>query len=198
MAAAVSGLSPVIITVLMPMRRSSAEALFDAAFDDVFEIDDAQRRLPFGDDQRRAAALGDVFDGVADFAVHVAALAAARIDRWRRRPLCGFARPSKSTPLMRVWAENGMKFAPSSWMLRPRRPYFSLAKTTMLRPSGVSSASEASWAAVGQVADVHALAGMNSTAWRLPSVIVPVLSSSSTSTSPAASTARPDMAITLA
>ena len=39
---------------------------------------------------------------------------------------------------------------------------------------------------------------MNSTAWRLPSVIVPVLSSSSTSTSPAASTARPDMAITLA
>ena len=41
-------------------------------------------------------------------------------------------------------------------------------------------------------------AGWNATAWRLPSVIVPVLSSSSTSTSPAASTARPDMAITLA
>ena len=39
---------------------------------------------------------------------------------------------------------------------------------------------------------------MNSTACRLPIVIVPVLSSSSTSTSPAASTARPDMAITLA
>ena len=40
-------------------------------------------------------------------------------------------------------------------------------------------------------------AGMNSTAWRLPSVMVPVLSSSSTSTSPAASTARPDRASTL-
>ncbi len=39
---------------------------------------------------------------------------------------------------------------------------------------------------------------MNAVAWRLPSVIVPVLSSSSTSTSPAASTARPDMAMTLA
>ncbi len=38
---------------------------------------------------------------------------------------------------------------------------------------------------------------MNSVAWRLPSVIVPVLSSSSVSTSPAASTARPDMASTL-
>ena len=35
-------------------------------------------------------------------------------------------------------------------------------------------------------------------ACRFPSVIVPVLSSSSTSTSPAASTARPDMAITFA
>ena len=34
-------------------------------------------------------------------------------------------------------------------------------------------------------------------AWRLPSVIVPVLSSSSVSTSPAASTARPDIASTL-
>ena len=37
---------------------------------------------------------------------------------------------------------------------------------------------------------------MNSLAWRLPSVIVPVLSSSSTSTSPAASTARPLVAST--
>ena len=39
---------------------------------------------------------------------------------------------------------------------------------------------------------------MNVDAWRLPSVIVPVLSSSSTSTSPAASTARPEVAITFA
>ena len=39
--------------------------------------------------------------------------------------------------------------------------------------------------------------GMNSVAMRLPKVIVPVLSSSSVSTSPAASTARPEVAITL-
>ncbi len=39
--------------------------------------------------------------------------------------------------------------------------------------------------------------GMNAEAWRLPSVIVPVLSSSSTSTSPDASTARPESASTL-
>ena len=41
-------------------------------------------------------------------------------------------------------------------------------------------------------------AGRKATACRLPRVMVPVLSSSSTSTSPAASTARPDMAMTLA
>ena len=39
---------------------------------------------------------------------------------------------------------------------------------------------------------------MKRDAWRLPSVMVPVLSSSSTSTSPAASTARPEVAMTLA
>ena len=41
-------------------------------------------------------------------------------------------------------------------------------------------------------------AGRKAAAWRLPSVMVPVLSSSSTSTSPAASTARPEVAMTLA
>ena len=39
MAAAVSGLSPVIITVLMPILRKLREAFLDAAFDDVFEMD---------------------------------------------------------------------------------------------------------------------------------------------------------------
>ena len=41
------------------------------------------------------------------------------------------------------------------------------------------------------------MTGMNSDASRLPRVIVPVLSSSNVLTSPAASTARPDMASTL-
>ncbi|MDR8957034.1 hypothetical protein FEP76_05558 [Burkholderia multivorans] len=68
----------------------------------------------------------------------------------------------------------------------------------MLRPSGVSSASDESCAASASASSVTPGAGTNSDAWRLPSVIVPVLSSSSTSTSPAASTARPDVAITFA
>ena len=67
----------------------------------------------------------------------------------------------------------------------------------MERPSGVSSASDDSWAASATSASVVPLTGTNSDACRLPSVIVPVLSSSSVDTSPAASTARPDMASTL-
>jgi hypothetical protein len=75
--------------------------------------------------------------------------------------------------------------------------YFSFASTTMERPSGVSSDSDASCAASASSCSVTPDSGRNSVAWRLPSVIVPVLSSSSVSTSPAASTARPDIASTL-
>ena len=77
-----------------------------------------------------------------------------------------------------------------------RMPYC-LASTTIERPSGVSSASDASCAASARSASLTPSIGTNSVASRLPSVIVPVLSSSSTSTSPDASTARPDSASTL-
>ena len=102
-----------------------------------------------------------------------------------------------STPLMRLCAVNGMKLARSSARSRPRMPYFSLASTTMDRPSGVSSASEASCAASASSCSVTPRTGLNSVACRLPRVMVPVLSSRSVSTSPAASTARPDIASTL-
>ena len=68
----------------------------------------------------------------------------------------------------------------------------------MLLPSGVSSASDASNAARTSRPASTPGAARKATAWRLPCVIVPVLSINSTSTSPAASTARPDVAITLA
>jgi hypothetical protein len=80
---------------------------------------------------------------------------------------------------------------------RARSAYFSLARTTIERPSGVSSESEASCAASASSAASTPGSARNSVAWRLPSVIVPVLSSSKVSTSPAASTARPDIASTL-
>jgi hypothetical protein len=50
---------------------------------------------------------------------------------------------------------------------------------------------------IGQFLSVTPLTGRNSTACRLPSVMVPVLSSSSVLTSPAASTALPLIASTL-
>ena len=99
---------------------------------------------------------------------------------------------------MRVCAVNGTNVACGSRAIsRPRRLNFSLASTTMLRPSGVSSASEASCAASASRPAVHAGRGQEVGRLRLPSVIVPVLSSSSTSMSPAASTARPLIARTL-
>ena len=97
---------------------------------------------------------------------------------------------------MRVSALNGIKCAPISVTSRPRSPYFSLASTTIDRPSGVSSARLDSCAASASVSALAPSTGMNSVAMRLPSVIVPVLSSNSVSTSPAASTARPLIAST--
>ena len=77
-------------------------------------------------------------------------------------------------------------------------PNARLASATMLLPSGVSSPSEASSVASASCCCVTPATACSADACRLPNVIVPVLSSSSTSQSPAASTARPDVAITLA
>ena len=66
----------------------------------------------------------------------------------------------------------------------------------MLRPSGVSSVSEAMSAASASSFSACPPTGTKATACRLPRVIVPVLSSSRTLTSPAASIARPESAMT--
>ena len=67
----------------------------------------------------------------------------------------------------------------------------------MERPSGVSSASEARKEASARSRSLVPPTGNSAVARRLPKVMVPVLSSSSVSTSPAASTARPEVATTL-
>ena len=107
-------------------------------------------------------------------------------------------RPSQSIPLMRVSALKGMNDEPAgARMSLPRTPSVSLQRSTMLRPSGVSSAREESIAASARSALLTPSAGMNSVAILLPSVMVPVLSIRTTSTSPAASTALPLRAMTL-
>ena len=98
---------------------------------------------------------------------------------------------------MRVWAENGMTVVLPMSNFGSARPKSPLARATIERPSGVSSARlEASAAAARSWVETPST-GRSSVAIRLPNVIVPVLSSSSVSTSPAASTARPEVAMTL-
>ena len=83
-------------------------------------------------------------------------------------------------------------------MFLPLIPNRSFARITMLRPSGVSSARDDSWAASASSFPSLPSTGMNASACLFPKVMVPVLSRSSVSTSPAASIARPLMASTLA
>ena len=201
MAAAVSGLSPVIITVLMPIRRSWANRSFipplTISFRWITPSASPLRATTSGVPPVRAISSTTGFrscgKGQPKPWMYVIMASGAPL-----RMLV----PSRFTPLMRVCAVKGMKCAPDGASgptptARPRRPYCSFASTTMLRPSGVSSANDASCAASANARGSVWFTEMKATAWRLPSVIVPVLSSNSTSTSPAASTARPDNAITL-
>ena len=54
-ALAVSGLSPVIMTVRMPIARSCVETFAETLLDDVLELDDAERAVAVRDDERGAA-----------------------------------------------------------------------------------------------------------------------------------------------
>ena len=109
-------------------------------------------------------------------------------------------RRPRSTPLIRVCAVNGTKVAcASSPASRSRRPYCGLGQhddRAALRASrrpGRTAARRRPASSIGDAADRR----RTPLACRLPSVMVPVLSSSSVFTSPAASTARPHMASTL-
>ena len=70
MAAAVTGLSPVIITVRRPMRRRSAKRSFTPGLDHVLQVDDADQRAVLGHRQRRAAGAGDAVDGGGELGRH--------------------------------------------------------------------------------------------------------------------------------
>ena len=96
---------------------------------------------------------------------------------------------------MRVVALNATGVAPAG--VSSIRACFSRPNSRIERPSGVSSASEAINAARMARSSATPGAAMTSVAMRLPKVMVPVLSSSRVSQSPAASTARPEVASTL-
>ena len=195
--AAVSRLSPVTITVRMPIARRRSKRLAHALLDGVLEVDDAEHLRVARDGERRAALARDAVDRAVELGRRRAALAA--------RPSAAIAsaaplrsmRAVESTPLIRVCAVKGTK-----WRRVPARARARAGRTAWRarRSSGPrASRRPARRAAPPRPASASATPGigMNSDAWRLPSVIVPVLSSSSTSTSPEASTARPESASTL-
>ncbi len=158
----------------------------------------ARRRRLLGHDERRAAAAGDVVRGL----LHGGGQLASGLRQPAADRIAGAlagARAARSSPLMRVSALNGTNSACGSagaiaW---PPSVRSCSARTTIERPSGVSSARLDRRAAPASSSGSTPGAGSSSEAWRLPSVIVPVLSSRSVLTSPAASTARPLIASTL-
>ena len=108
MAAAVSGLSPVIMTVRMPIRRSSAKR------SRMPPLTMSLRWMTPSSRPSSATASGvppDLAMLVGDRARARGAACGRRGLAHRRAPHrprpCGSTAPSTSTPLMRVWAENG-------------------------------------------------------------------------------------------
>ena len=179
-----------------------AEALLDATLHDVLELDHHQASArAVGHDQWRATTARG-FVGRLAFVTLAAATAPPSDTRpWAARWQCRCALPDLSVraevhaTACASAAVNGTNVA-STHRERAARAAGAAPwpAATMLRPSGVSSASDASCAASASCASLtpsHPRRARRRDAWRLPSVMVPVLSSISTSTSPAASTARP-------
>jgi hypothetical protein len=93
MAAAVSGLSPVIITVRDTHLAQPGEALANAAFDDVLEMREAEQLAAQRDRQRRATGFGDDFGRACELRRH-------RLIGIRRRR--GSCRPPRRAPPRQV------------------------------------------------------------------------------------------------
>jgi hypothetical protein len=194
MAAAVNGLSPVIITVRIPMARISLKRSALPGLTVSLRCTTPTHRRPSA--TRRGvppprpmrSTTGPASSGTvppcSSTQRRTESTAPLRIER-----LC------HSTPLIRVCAVKGTSVA-SSMSTRPS-PYRWLTRSTIERPSGVSSARLDRSTTSARARSSSPPTGISSEAMRLPWVIVPVLSRSSVETSPAASTARPDMASTL-
>ena len=156
-ARAVSGLSPVIITVRMPIRRISSNRSRMPAFTTSLRwmtpsTPGRCAPTPLGHDERRAAGGGDAVDdrrrprptprrrcrGPTASTAAAAPLRSSR--RTARRP------SARSTPDIRVWAVNGTQVA---WLSSPgcrsRRPYVGLGEAP--RSSGPRASRRPGWTA---------------------------------------------------
>ncbi len=169
--AAVRLLSPVIMTVLIPIFRSWANRSFIPPFTISFKWM-TPSAFPFfattsGVPPAREIVSTASFrfsDTVSPLVSMYLYIASAAPFRTRISPY--------STPLIRVWLVNGMNSISGpdsvSPTVLPLRLYFSFASTTILRPSGVSSASEASWAFSARSVTSIPSTGMNSVGLPVP------------------------------
>ena len=200
MASAVSGLSPVTMTTRMPMARNRAKRPYMPGLST-----SASATTP------SSLLLCSTTSGVAPLRATVA----TRLERPSGRALPSLVNsrsmasgaplryrlPSGSSrPLRRVWAVKGMTLAPAVASASCGASSASIfpPSSTMDFPSGVWSPKEAYMAARASSRGFTPGRGKNSDAWRSPMVMVPVLSSSRVSMSPASSTALPLLASTLA
>ncbi len=88
MAAAVSGLSPVIITVLIPMRRNSAKRSLIPPLTMSFRLITPNACPHSATTKRRAAAPGDVSDRLLQFERYDATMLIDELLDGSRLPLC--------------------------------------------------------------------------------------------------------------
>ena len=119
MAAAVSGLSPVIITVLMPMRRSSAKRSWMPPLTMSLRWMTPSTCAPSATTSGVPPSWAIAVHAACDAGGELAALLRDVAPRWRRRRPCGSRGRRGSTPLMRVWAVNGTNVAPSALHVAP-------------------------------------------------------------------------------
>jgi hypothetical protein len=190
-------LSPVIITGLDAHAAQFGEALLDAALDDVLELDHAQHLR---------AVVATTSGVLPRRATSSTCARTVRRESCRRASTCadGVGRALADLAAIDIDAAHA-RLRGEGHEHRAERRDVALAQVEALLGQHHDAAAlgrlvgqRGELRGVGQLALGHAGAGRKAAAWRLPSVMVPVLSSSSTSTSPAASTARPEVAITLA
>jgi len=136
----------VIITVLIPAARICSKRSLIPSFDDVLQLDHAEQAGAVGDRQRRGARPGDPLDRAVKLGRSRAALGGDPPAHRVGRSLADLPVADVMPGHAGLGGERHEQCPGSSW--RARRPKRSLASTTLDRPSGVSSASEASWAAL--------------------------------------------------
>ena len=197
MAAAVSGLSPVIMIGLDPHAAQLQEALLDAALDDVLQVDDPEDLAVAADHQRRCAAPGDLVHHVIQIAGKLPLpqgfLTKAIVES--EAPLRYCFPPGVDPGEARLGAE-GDRFGIGGERL-PASGRTSVSPTPR-RCALPGSRRPATPSGPPRPAPARCVRppGQRPPPRRLPRVMVPVLSRSSTFTSPAASMARPDRAMT--